>query len=75
MIGQRHIRAFVLMLRILGVVLLVFIGLNIIRCLLGIFTGGSIVAYMGTLIKSAVGLLVGIGMLIAAGAVKKKFIT
>lgn len=69
---SRHTRAFVLMLRILGVVLLVFVGLNIIRCLLGIFTDGSIIAYMGTLIKSAIGLLVGIGMLIAAGAIKKK---
>ena len=72
---SRHTRAFVLMLRILGVVLLVFVGLNIIRCLLGIFTDGIIIAYMGTLIKSAIGLLVGIGMLIAAGVIKKKFIT
>lgn len=69
---SRHTRAFVLMLRILGVVLLVFVGLNIIRCLLGIFTDRIIIAYMGTLIKSAIGLLVGIGMLIAAGVIKKK---
>ena len=72
---QRHIRAFVLMLRILGIVLLVFVGLNIIRSLLGIFTDGIIIAYIGTLVKSAIGLLVGIGMLIAAGVIKKKFIT
>lgn len=70
---RRHTRAFVLMLRILGVVLLVFVGLNMIRCLLGILTDSvGIIAYMGTLIKSAIGLLVGIGMLIAAGAIKKK---
>lgn len=70
---RRHTRAFVLMLRILGVVLLVFVGLNIIRSLLGILTDNvSIIAYMGTLIKSAVGLLVGIGMLIVAGVIKKR---
>ncbi len=72
---SRHTRAFVLMLRILGVVLLIFVGLNIIRCLLGIFTDGIIIAYIGTLVKSAIGLLVGSGMLIAAGVIKKKFIT
>lgn len=71
---SRHTRAFILMLKILGVVLLVFVGLNIVRCLLGIFMDGNVIAYMGTLIKSIIGLLVGIGMLLAAGAVKKKHI-
>lgn len=70
---NRHMRRTILMLKILGVVLLVFTGLNIVRCLLGIFMDGNAIAYMGTLIKSAVGVLVGVGMLIAARAVKKKF--
>lgn len=69
---NRHMRATILMLKILGIVLLVFTGLNIVRCLLGIFTDGNVIAYMGTLIKSAVGVLVGVGMLIASGAIKKK---
>lgn len=70
---NRHMRRTILMLKILGVVLLVFTGLNIVRCLLGIFMDGNAIAYMGTLIKSAVGVLVGIGMLVASGALKKKF--
>lgn len=70
---NRHMRRTILMLKILGVVLLVFTGLNIVRCLLGIFMDGNAIAYMGTLIKSAVGVLVGIGMLLASGALKKKF--
>ena len=69
---NRHMRRTILMLKILGVVLLVFTGLNIVRCLLGIFMDGNAIAYMGTLIKSAVGVLVGIGMLVASGALKKK---
>lgn len=70
---NRHMRAVILMLKILGIVLLVFAGLNIVRCLLGIFMDGNVIAYMGTLIKSVVGVLVGVGMLLAAGAIKKKF--
>ena len=70
---NRHMRRTILMLKILGVVLLVFTGLKIVRCLLGIFMDGNAIAYMGTLIKSAVGVLVGIGMLVASGALKKKF--
>lgn len=70
---NRHMRATILMLKILGIVLLVFAGLNIVRFLLGIFMDGNVIAYMGTLIKSAVGVLVGVGMLIASKAIKKKF--
>lgn len=70
---NRHMRATILMLKILGIVLLVFAGLNIVRSLLGIFMDGNVIAYMGTLIKSAVGVLVGVGMLIASKAIKKKF--
>lgn len=49
---NRHMRAVILMLKILGIVLLVFAGLNIVRCLLGIFMDGNVIAYMGTLIKA-----------------------
>ncbi len=72
---MKHVRAVVLALRLLGVIVVVFNGLDIIRCLLGmIVDSGSSVAYMGTFISGAFGVLVGIAMMIIAGVIKKKFI-
>ncbi len=71
---MNHIRAGILALRLLGVILVIFNGLDIIRCLLGMFVDKSSIAYMGSLIISGFLLLVGIGMMIVAGIIKKKFI-
>ena len=72
---MRRKRAIVLALRILGVILLIFSGFDIIRCLLGMFVDNqSSIAYIGSFISSGFLLLVGIGMMIVAGIIKKKFI-
>lgn len=72
---MRHRRAIVLALRILGVILIIFSCFDVIRCLLGILVDSqSSIAYIGTFISSGFFLLVGIGMMIVAGIIKKKFI-
>ena len=72
---MRRRRAIVLALRILGVIVIIFGGIDVIRCLLGIIVDNqSSIAYIGTLISGGFWLLIGIGMMIAAGVIKKKFI-
>ena len=72
---MNHLRAGVLALRLIGVILVIFNGLNVIRCLLGmIVDSGSSIAYVGTLISGAFGVVIGIAMIIIAGVIKKKFI-
>ncbi len=72
---MKHIRAGVLALRLLGVIVVVFNGLDVVRGLLGMFVDkNSNIAYMGAFISSALGLLIGIVMIVGAGIIKKKFI-
>lgn len=71
---MNHLRAGVLAIRLLGVILVFFNGLDIIRCILGMISDKSSIAYMGSLINSGFLLLVGIGMIIVAGIIKKKHI-
>ncbi len=72
---MKHVRAVVLALRLLGVIVIVFNGFDVIRCLLGmIVDSGSSIAYVGTLISGAFGVVIGIAMIIIAGVIKKKFI-
>lgn len=72
---MKHIRACALALKLLGVILVIFGGLDIVRCLLGMFSdnNGSI-AYLSSLMSSGFLLLIGIAMMIAASVIKKKFI-
>lgn len=73
---MRHIRASVLAMRLIGIILAAFSGLDIIRCLGGIILnlreGLGTIAYTGSLIRSGFWLLVGIALMIAAGIIKKK---
>lgn len=71
---MNHLRAGVLALRLLGVILVFFNGLDIIRCLLGMIVDKSSIAYVSALIIGGFWLLVGIGLIIVAGIIKKKFI-
>ena len=71
---MNHLRAGVLALRLIGVILVIFNGLDIIRCILGMIVDKNSIAYMGSLIGSGLRLLVGIGLMIVAGILKKKFI-
>jgi len=71
---MKHIRAGTLALKLLGVILVVFGGLDVVRCLLGMFVDNNNIAYLSSLISSGFLLLVGIGMMIVAGIIKKKFI-
>ena len=71
---MNHIRAGVLALRLIGVILAFFNGLDVIRCILGMFVDKSSIAYMGSLISSGFLLLIGIGMIVLAGIFKKKFV-
>ncbi|MBP3352686.1 MAG: hypothetical protein J6L65_09830 [Lachnospiraceae bacterium] len=71
---MNHLRAGVLALRLIGVILVIFNGLNVIRCLLGMIVDKNSIAYMGSLIGSGLWLLVGIGLMIVAGIIKKKHI-
>ena len=71
---MNHLRAGVLALRLIGVILVIFNGLDIIRCLLGIIIDKNSIAYIGSLINSGFLLLVGIGLIIVAGIIKKKHI-
>ena len=71
---MKHIRAGTLALRLLGVVLVVFSGIDIIRCLLGMIADNGGIAYISSLINSGLVLLVGIAMIVVAGIIKKKFI-
>ena len=71
---MNHLRAGVLALRLIGVILVIFNGLNVIRCLLGMIVDKNSIAYMGSLIGSGLWLLVGIGLIIVAGIIKKKHI-
>lgn len=71
---MNHLRAGVLALRLLGVILVIFNGLDIIRCLLGMIVDKSSIAYVSALIIGGFWLLVGIGLIVVAGIIKKKFI-
>ena len=71
---MNHLRAVVLALRLLGVILVIFKGLDIIRCLLGIIVDKSSIASVSALIIGGFWLLVGIGLIVVAGIIKKKFI-
>ena len=71
---MNHLRAGVLALRLLGVILVIFNGLDIIRCLLGMTVDKSSIAYVSALIIGGFWLLVGIGLIVVAGIIKKKFI-
>lgn len=71
---MNHIRAGILALRLIGVILVFFNGLDVIRCILGIFVDKSSIAYMGSLIGSGLWLVVGIGLMIVAGIIKKKYV-
>ena len=73
---MNHIRVGVLALRLLGVILVIFNGLDIVRCLLGMIVDidKSSIAYVSALIIGGFWLLVGIGLIVVAGIIKKKFI-
>ena len=71
---MNHLRAGVLALRLIGVILVIFNGLDVIRCLLGMIIDKNSIAYIGSLINSGFLLLVGIGLMIVAGIIKKKHI-
>ncbi len=71
---MNHLRAGVLALRLIGVILVIFNGLDIIRCILGMIVDKSSIAYMGSLIGSGLWLVVGIGLMIVAGIIKKKYV-
>ena len=71
---MNHLRAGVLALRLIGVILVVLNGLDIIRCLLGIIVDKNSIAYMGSLIISGFWVLVGIGLMVVAGIIKKKYV-
>ena len=71
---MNHLRAGVLALRLLGVILVIFNGLDIIRCLLGMIVDKSSIAYISALIIGGFWLLVGIGLIVVAGIIKKKLI-
>ena len=71
---MNHLRAGVLALRLIGVILVVLNGLDVIRCILGMFVDKSSIAYMGSLIGSGLWFVVGIGLMIVAGIIKKKHI-
>lgn len=71
---MNHLRAGVLALRLIGVILVVLNGLDVVRCLLGIIVDKNSIAYIGSLINSGFLLLVGIGLMIVAGIIKKKHI-
>lgn len=71
---MNHLRAGVLALRLIGVILVIFNGLDIIRCILGMIVDKNSIAYMGSLIGSGLWLVVGIGLMIVAGIIKKKYV-
>ena len=71
---MNHLRAGVLALRLIGVILVVLNGLDVIRCLLGMIVDKNSIAYMGSLIISGFWMLVGIGLMIVAGIIKKKYV-
>lgn len=71
---MNHLRAGVLALRLIGLILVIFKGLDVIRCLLGIIIDKNSIAYMGSLIISGFWVLVGIGLMVVAGIIKKKHI-
>ncbi len=71
---MNHLRAGVLALRLIGVILVIFNGLDIIRCILGMIVDKNSIAYMGSLIGRGFWVLVGIGLIIVASILKKKFI-
>lgn len=71
---MNHLRAGVLALRLIGLILIIFNGLDIVRCLLGMIVDKNTIAYMSSLIVSGFWVLVGIGLMIVAGIIKKKHI-
>lgn len=71
---MKHIRVGSLALKLLGVILVIFGGLDIVRCLLGMFADNNSIAYLSSLISSGFLLLIGIAMMIVASIIKKKFI-
>lgn len=71
---MNHLRAGVLALRLIGVILIIFNGLDIVRCLLGMIVDKNTIAYMSSLIISGFWVLVGIGLMIVAGIIKKKYV-
>lgn len=71
---MNHLRAGVLALRLIGLILVIFNGLDVIRCLLGIIIDKNSIAYMGSLIISGFWVLVGIGLMVVAGIIKKKYV-
>ena len=71
---MNHLRAGVLALRLLGVILVFFNGLDIIRCFGGMIVDKSSIAYVSAIIIGGFWLLVGIGLIIVAGIIKKKYI-
>jgi uncharacterized membrane protein len=71
---MNHLRAGVLALRLIGVILVIFKGLDVIRCILGMILDKSSIAYMSSLIISGFWVLVGIGLMVVAGIIKKKYI-
>ena len=71
---MNHLRAGVLALRLIGVILVVLNGLDVVRCLLGIIIDKNSIAYMGSLIISGFWVLVGIGLMVVAGIIKKKYV-
>lgn len=71
---MKHIRACALALKLLGVILVIFGGIDIVRCLLGIFADNNSIAYLSSLMSSGFLLLLGIAMIIVARVIKKKFV-
>ena len=71
---MKHIWSGALALKLLGVILVIFGGLDIVRCLLGMFSDNNSIAYLSSLMSSGFLLLIGIAMMIAASVIKKKFI-
>ena len=71
---MNHLRAGVLALRLIGLILIIFNGLDVIRCVLGMIVDKNTIAYMSSLIISGFWVLIGIGLMIVAGIIKKKHI-
>lgn len=71
---MNHLRAGILALRLIGLILVIFNGLDVVRCLLGIIVDKNSIAYMGSLIISGFWVLVGIGLMVVAGIIKKKYV-
>lgn len=69
---MKHKRAVVLALRLLGVIFIIFNGIDLVRCILGIITDNGGIAYISQTIINVLWILGGIIMIAAAGIIKKK---